>query len=68
MIEPGQIRIFSVQDPMEGEPPTGSLYTVIGPTEKPGVWQVLLTSGEVDRWWYDGILNDVLVGEEHVHH
>ena len=48
-IEPGQLRTSH-----------GHFYTVIGPTEKDGVWWVL-TEGELERWWYDGIDCDEVV-------
>lgn len=40
-----------------------NLYLVISPTEKLGVWEVMLANGDVERWWEDGILGDQLVSE-----
>ena len=49
-IRSGQLRVDN----------TGRVYMVVNETEKDGVWWVL-SQGELERWWYDGIDCDEVV-------
>ena len=60
-IKSGQLRL--AERDLDDEAVLGHLYLLIGPTEKPGVWHIIRETGDLERWWIDGIEEDEIVAE-----
>lgn len=61
LIAPGQLRL--AERDLDDNTTLGYLYLLVGPTEKPGVWHVIRESGDLERWWIDGLEEDEIVAE-----